>query len=232
MEFQGDGTPLTYEAALDVASDIGVPLERLWAVVRVETSGCGFLADRRPRLLFERHVFKSLTGGRWDATHPGISGAFDRAAYGAAGPHQYARLAEAAGLDQEAALKSASWGLGQVMGFNHVAAGFPTVSALVAAAVESEAAQLLQMAEFIFDNPVLVTALREGEWTDFAIAYNGPSQQGYDARLGRAAGLPLPDFAIRAKQMACMYAGIDVGAVDGVLGPRTRAAFAELGISV
>jgi hypothetical protein len=28
----------------------------LWSVVVVETSGCGFLPDRRPRILFERRI--------------------------------------------------------------------------------------------------------------------------------------------------------------------------------
>src|SRR5204863_9082982 len=32
----------------------------------VETSGCGYLPDRRPKILFERHVFSRLTEHRYD----------------------------------------------------------------------------------------------------------------------------------------------------------------------
>ncbi|MGG7377547.1 N-acetylmuramidase domain-containing protein, partial [Escherichia coli] len=42
----------------------------MWAVIHVESSGAGYQADRRPKILFERHVFHRLTGGRFDAAHP------------------------------------------------------------------------------------------------------------------------------------------------------------------
>ena len=39
----------------------------------VETSGQGFLPNRRPQILFERHIFSTLTKRRFDASHPNIS---------------------------------------------------------------------------------------------------------------------------------------------------------------
>jgi hypothetical protein len=36
------------------------------AVLTVETLGSGFLPDRRPRILFERHFFPSETKGAFD----------------------------------------------------------------------------------------------------------------------------------------------------------------------
>jgi hypothetical protein len=48
----------------------------LWLVVVVETWGCGFLPDRRPGILFGRHVFNAHTGGRFD-TAPGDEGGPD-----------------------------------------------------------------------------------------------------------------------------------------------------------
>jgi hypothetical protein len=47
-----------------------VGLAEIWAVFSVETSGCGFLTDRRPKILFERHIFSHLTNGRYDAQNP------------------------------------------------------------------------------------------------------------------------------------------------------------------
>ena len=62
--------------------------------------------------------------------------------YGPAGVHQYDRLAAAISLYRDAALQSASLGLGQVMGMNFQAAGFDSVEDMVAAMVESEDRQL------------------------------------------------------------------------------------------
>jgi hypothetical protein len=70
-------------------SIVGVDPAVLWSVVVVETSGCGFLPDRRPFILFERHIFSRQTGRRFDASHPEISG--PPRGYGRAGIHQYNR---------------------------------------------------------------------------------------------------------------------------------------------
>ena len=48
------------------------------AIVEVETagvtSGFGFRADRRPQILFERHVFRKYTNGLFDGEAPDVSG--------------------------------------------------------------------------------------------------------------------------------------------------------------
>src|SRR4029077_1061427 len=131
----------------------------------VETAGCGFLADRRPRLLFERHVFHRRTNGAFDATHPAISNALPGGYLG--GPLEFDRLAEAAALDRRAALESASWGIGQVMGSNAAQAGFPDVEAMVAASIDGEDAQLAATAAFIRAEG-LHTPLAAHDWTAFA----------------------------------------------------------------
>ena len=103
----------------------------------VETSGCGFLPDRRPRILFGRHWFSKLTKRQFDASHPDISNPV-AGGYGPRGASQYQRLERAIALDRVAALRSATGGLGQVVGFNVEDVGFANVDALVAAGVESE----------------------------------------------------------------------------------------------
>lgn len=211
--------------ALDLA-DLGAA--ELWAVLDVETSGRGFLASRRPQILFERHVFSAETKGRWDATNPEVS-APSPGGYGATGEHQYDRLAQAIELDRSAALRSASWGLGQVMGFNADRAGYAGVEEMVAAMLESEGRQLAAAVRFLtamhLDRP-----LRQRDWPTFARGYNGAGYAAnrYDARLAasyqRFASGGLPDLRIRAAQLWLSYLGLEPGKVDGFLGRLTRSA--------
>jgi len=55
--FEGAGKRLSEPAPGRAANEIGVGLPALWAVITAETNGCGFLPDRRSKILFERHVF-------------------------------------------------------------------------------------------------------------------------------------------------------------------------------
>lgn len=184
--FEGKGNPLSETGLRQAADALGVGLPALWAVMTVETKGCGFLPDRRPQILFERHVFRKRTGGRFDAAAPDLS---HRAAggYGPTGPHQYDRLIRAMALDEPAALESASWGLGQVMGFNAADAGYASVHEMVAAMCDSEDAQFGAMIGFVKTNN-LSGHLQRGEWADFAFRYNGPDFQknNYDTKLANA----------------------------------------------
>ena len=227
IAFQGPGAPATREGILSVLETLNVKLPQLLAVISVETSGCGCLADRRPTILFERHVFSRQTGGKFDRDHPNISnhkpGGYS---HGAA---EYTRLAQAVILDREAALKSASWGLGQVMGFNFKMAGYDSVEAMVEKNMESEDEQLMSMARFLkasrLDRP-----LAAQDWSSFARGYNGPdfSRNQYDVKLAAAFERyqrpPLPDITVRTAQLLLSYAGLDPGGVDGLIGRRTRAA--------
>ena len=114
MNFQSQGHPLSDEGLDQVCSALAVAAPQVWAVLAVETHGFGFLQDRRPQILFERHIFHKLTNGRYDARNADISNGKAGGYTGDAG--EYARLEKALRLDREAALQSASWGIGQVMG--------------------------------------------------------------------------------------------------------------------
>jgi hypothetical protein len=237
LDFTGPGAPLT-AAGVSAAGDIvraGLP--ELWAVISVETSGCGFLADRRPKILFERHVFCRLTGGRFDADDPDVSQP-SQGGYGPSGAHQYERLAAAMQLDPAAALASASWGLGQIMGENFKLAGFDAVEAMVSAMVASEDNQLRAMAAFVKGNG-MDQPLAAHDWAGFARRYNGPNYaaNNYDGLLQhfyeRYAAQPPPDLRIRAAQVYLSYRGFPPGGIDGIAGPGTeravRACQASLG---
>ena len=134
-------------------------------------------------------------------------------------------------LDREAALQSASWGIGQVMGFNYKAAGFASVDAMVTDMVRDENAQLLAIANFIKGNN-LASALQLQNWVSFARGYNGKDfkKNEYDTRLAAAHAkykTLLPDLALRTAQVALLYLGIDPGPIDGFRGRRTRSALIQ-----
>src|SRR5215469_11061071 len=139
LAFQGSAAPLSSEGLAAVASNLSVYGAEIWTVLAVETSGCGFLSDRRPQVLFERHIFLRLTNGQYEDGD--ISDAVP-GGYGPRGTPQYDRLALAMRKDRSAALQSASWGIGQIMGMNYARAGFGDVEAMVDAMIESEDRQL------------------------------------------------------------------------------------------
>ena len=105
MEFAGPGTPLSENGISAAADRIGVDAARIWAVLRVETKGWGFLSDRRPQILFERHWFHRETRGAFSQTAPDIS---DKTpgGYGAGGTAQYDQLGRVIALDRRAGLRS------------------------------------------------------------------------------------------------------------------------------
>jgi hypothetical protein len=232
MAFVGRSHALTSQGIAAAAESIAVGVEEVWTVVSVETSGCGFIADRRPKILYERHIFHRLTDGRFDDGN--ISDA-SPGGYGPSGAHQYERLTIAMNLDREAALRSASWGLGQVLGENFSAAGFDDVDAMVQAMSDSEDAQLLAVSEFVLAHG-LDRPLRAHNWASFARGYNGPNfaEQHYDARLRGefqkfSTGV-MPSLDVRAAQLYLTFRGLDPGPIDGLMGRLTRSAVVEFQI--
>jgi len=227
--FRGAARPLA-PGDLDVAIDLlDAESADLWAVIGVETTGCGFQPDRRIKILFERHIFSRRTNGRFNASHPGISNPAPGGYATPGGGSQYDRLALAITLDEQAALESASWGIGQVMGFNAGTVGYPSANEMVAAMAESEGAQIEAMARFIVANH-LDGALRSHDWARFARGYNGPGYRAnnYDTRLAaeqervkRGSG---PDLIVRTAQIYLTFLGYDTFGVDGILGRLTRSA--------
>jgi hypothetical protein len=227
--FRGASLPISEAGLAKITQLLGVSATEVWTVLSVETHGFGYFNDRRPAILFERHIFHQQTGGRFDATNPEISSSSAGGYLG--GVKEYDRLAQAAALDSHAALMSASWGIGQVMGFNFASAGFANVDDMVSAMVQSEDSQLEAMAGFVRAKG-LHKPLANHDWAGFAKGYNGAdfAKNSYDSRLAAsfqkyAAG-PLPDLRVRQAQVMLGFLGLDTGGVDGVVGKRTRSAVA------
>jgi hypothetical protein len=188
MDFAGAATPLGPDDVVAAATRLQCESAAVWAVCDVESAGGGFLPDKRPKILFEAQVFGQLTQHRWDASHPNVSSpTWNRALYGAAGAHQYDRLAEAIALDRDAALEAASWGMFQILGLNFAQCGFAGVEDYVTAMCASEGAQLTAFCAFC-QKGGLDAYLRAHDWTHFALGYNGPGEaaNGYDTKLAAA----------------------------------------------
>ncbi len=186
-----------------LATSIGIEPAVAVAVVAVESGGRGFGADGRMIIRFENHVFWSLWGrnnpnafNALFAFNPGLTWQGHKFRANANAPwqdvHTGTQSSEwdafhvAAALDANAAKRSISMGLPQIMGFNHKRIGYDTVEAMFDAFSADERWQLLGMFAFIVANPTLPAALQQGDFATFAKGYNGPGQADFYAGLIRA----------------------------------------------
>jgi hypothetical protein len=236
-EFAGKATRLDDRAIESAATKIGCSVAAVRAVIDVESAG-GFLGDGRPKILFERHYFSRLTKGKFDSSHPGISNPKWGGYRG--GTAEYERLGEALKLDRDAALRSASWGLFQIMGDNFRTCGFANAEAFVKAMVSGEAAQLDAFVAFVKKNG-LGDELTRLDWAGFARGYNGPAYKAnkYDAKLmaaylfhsagGSHADSPRPLLKLgdKGEDVKELQEALGLTA-DGDFGPRTKAAVVAL----
>jgi hypothetical protein len=234
LAFPCTATPLSSASFNAAIASLGVDAATAWAILTVESGKAGYLPDRRPQILFERAIFHRRTNGAYDVTHPGISAPTWGGYSG--GAAEYTRLAEAYALSPDDALQSASWGLGQIMGFNFSSAGYDNASDMVQAACASEAAQLQQFVSFLQHTGV-VEPLQSQDWTTVAAKYNGSGQVGaYAGKLQQsyaALQVPnaLPDLGVRAAQLILRFLSASGATpawnprnIDGLWGPNTQGA--------
>jgi hypothetical protein len=167
----------------------------LRAVATVEAGPHGgFNDDGTPVILFERHKFERHTGGRFHGARMPSGKAewnlISWTVWGGYGPTsvQHEKLAFAATLDRDAALKSASWGLFQILGENHAAAGFPDLQGFINAMYRDVDGHLRALVMFIRSNPKLLYAIRARDWPVVAYNYNGPKfrENRWDTKMADA----------------------------------------------
>lgn len=187
MKFKGAARRLGDLDLPYIGSAIGVGEDEVHAVLDVEAAGSGFDSAGRPKMLYEPHLFyRNLSGGKRDQA---VAAGLAYAAWKPGGypKDSYPRLTRAMEIDETAALKSCSWGLGQILGSNHVAAGYATPQLMVERFCESEAEQLSAMIRFIKANK-LDDDLRRHDWAGFARGYNGPQYavHNYHGKLAAA----------------------------------------------
>lgn len=178
-----------------VANDLNIEPAALKAVIDVEAAGNGFDNQGRPTILFEPHVFWDQLGkihyytkrAELAKKHKGLlSQKWDKSLYRIGGS-SHDKLKVAAELNWEAAHKSASWGLGQIMGFNAQKIGYATLKDFIDDMYESEAKQLKAMGMFLKANS-LISKLQRHDWAGFARGYNGSAyaKNQYDVKLADA----------------------------------------------
>ena len=164
------------------------------AVIKVESSGRGFYFDKKPTILFEGHKFweqlilKGFDPKELEEKNRDILYRYwTKKYYSRNSQKEYHRLDKAIKIDEESALKSASWGMFQIMGFNHKSAGFDTVYEFVEYIKVSEKNQLDAFFTFLKKGGCF-KHLKNKNWAEFARCYNGSAfkKNGYDAKLQKA----------------------------------------------
>ena len=187
MNFRGKAKRLDDIDLPRIGARIDVGEDEMHAILDVEAAGSGFDVQGRIKMLFEPHVFyRELGPGpkRDEAVKQGLARARWKRDYP---KDSYPRLLAAMKIDRDVALRSASWGLGQIMGFNCVAAGYPTAEAMVMDFLDDEENHLNAMVTFIIQAK-LDRFLRARDWAGFARGYNGKgfAQNKYDEKLAKA----------------------------------------------
>lgn len=249
LNFVGTGIELHPGDFIEQADRLDVHVAKIKAVNEVEAASTGFGSKDRPRILFEPHVFyRELGSGpkRDRAVRDGLAyKKWGTKPYPRTADAQYDRLERAIIIDETAALRSASWGLGQVMGFNHELAGYSTVQFMVKAMMTGEGAQLEAMVNFIL-SAELDDELQRGDWAGFARGYNGAgyAKNNYHTKLSRAyqkfltGGKAANQFPllilgssnkpkVKEVQRRLKLHGNYGGRIDGLFGPKTEQAVKE-----
>lgn len=173
---------------------LDVEVAAIKAVYEVESGGrSGFLKDGRPIILFEGHIFwnelkkREIDPEKYSSEYKDVLfPKWNRSSY-IGGVAEYDRLEKASKINKNAALCSASWGMFQIMGFNHKLCGFETVQKYVQAINQSANNHLASFVQFL-KNTGLAKPLKELDWETFARKYNGPGykQNDYDTKLQAA----------------------------------------------
>lgn len=184
-----DVSAITEADILALAKSLGIELATIKAVIAVESSGSWLQKDGRPIIRFESHIFSDLTNNLYDKDYPKISSKrYNPSLNLSSSEKEYSRFDIAKNLNQTAALKSASYGAFQIMGFNHAIVGFKNVQDFYQA-MHSPKEQLKAFGQFLINNS-LVKSLRNKDWKGFAYSYNGSSYHlhnpPYDVRLANA----------------------------------------------
>ena len=187
---------LTNEMIKDLANRLGIEPALLKAVQIVEAAGRdGFLSDGRPQILFEGHImYKEFHKKFPDRDLAYLCKKFSMVFYPKwdkskyfGGLGEYKRLELAKEIDEECALKATSWGMFQIMGFNHNLCGCKDVFEFVHKVSESHEKQL-ELMYYFMNNSGCLKELKEKDWAGFAKKYNGPgyAQNAYDQKLRNA----------------------------------------------
>jgi len=170
-----------------VADELDVEVELLKAFVKVESGSCNSL-NGKPICRWETHIFKRYTGiniyvhglrGRINAECQGNEyEAFNRGCLVRDGKYE------------KQAYMSASWGMGQIMGFHYKRLGFNTPKEMVEWIGESDDNGIRSIGRFIKTHAKLLKACQTKDFYKIAYYYNGayfekyaPEGKQYDDKI-------------------------------------------------
>lgn len=191
---------LTESDIVNFAKSYGLEVAAVKAVIEVESSGSGFYANGKPKILFEGHQFWDLlkkeninpetlvNNQTEDILYPKWVRKYYKKA-----EKEYERLNKAILLGktnkkiENAALGAASWGAFQILGLNAEWLGYSSVQEFVSKMELHEREHLEAFGRFLKKNR-LINSLKEKDWKKFAKGYNGPQYavNRYDEKLQTA----------------------------------------------
>ena len=162
------------------------------AIASIESRGFGFLPSGRILILFEGHQFYAHLAKKYGAAkarevaakYPKICYQTWTKAHYLGYEREYERLAIANSIDVECALKSTSFGIFQLMGFNYACTKEPNVGDFVEKMTQNEFYHLKAFFDFI-SVPKMLTAIKNRNIDGIASFYNGSGYKanGYDVKL-------------------------------------------------
>ena len=163
-----------------------IPLPRLLAFIEVESGGRGFGDTGKLIAQFEPAIFSKATNiprskdnnWAWDENLVDVQS------------KEWLAFNEAFKINPEEAMKSTSWGLPQIMGFNHKQAGYASVGDMLDDFKRGELNQVCALIRFIEANKKLYKAVMEGDYETTASIYNGSQHRALALKNGWK---PYPD---------------------------------------
>lgn len=172
-----DLLPLYEAAAREI--DCHPSLVRAFAIV--ESDEKPFTAGGFPVIRFEAHKWRQYRVATKEAV------AFDKAANSKDLDVRWQQFLAMADVNEEAAIKSHSFGLFQIMGFNHAACGFASAT-LFLQQMKDPAEQVKAFKRFVLGNPPLLAAIRKHNAQQVGLHYNGPQykRNKYDVKWAAA----------------------------------------------
>lgn len=193
---------LSNAALVAAAKRLGVELAAVYAVNEVESTGAGFLANGKPKILYERHqMHRLLATPRHEGDdaaalkqhadhlatlHPALVNPRPGGYAGGTAEHQ--RLANAKLIDALCAPEACSWGAFQIMGYHWQRLGYSSQEDFLTRMAQDENQHFEAFVRYIEAEPALHKALKAKKWAEFARRYNGPAyaRNLYDVKMERA----------------------------------------------
>ena len=151
---------------IDICKKQNIEAASLLAFISVETGGKGF-DDKTGKILiqFEPVWFRKnapyAPSGIWSVNKVDVQS------------KEWLAFNDAYKKNSDAAMKSTSIGLGQIMGLHYKRLGYNTVGEMWNDAKKGIEEQVEQMVKFINSDPKLLDALKRHDWTKVATIYNG-----------------------------------------------------------